>query len=209
MELVVLNTSGKETGKKVTLDESIFGIEPNKHAVYLEVKQYLAAQRQGTHKSKERSEITGSTRKLKKQKGSGSARYGDIKSPTFKGGGRVFGPKPRDYRFKLNKSLKRLAKKSVLSQKLKDNSVRVLESFSFDAPKTKEFITLLDALTLTGKKALFVLPEANKNVYLSSRNLPKTKVLTYNEISSYDLINAGEIIFLEDAVEKFQENLKK
>ena len=209
MELVVLNTSGKETGRKVTLDETVFGIEPNQHAVYLEVKQYLAAQRQGTHKSKERSEITASTRKLKKQKGSGSARYGDIKSPTFKGGGRVFGPKPRDYRFKLNKSLKRLAKKSVLSQKLKDNSVRVLENFSFDAPKTKEFITLLDALTLTGKKSLFVLPEANKNVYLSSRNLPKTKVLNYNEISSYDLINAGEIIFLEGAVEKFQDNLKK
>ena len=209
MELVVFNTSGKETGRKVTLDETVFGIEPNQHAVYLEVKQYLAAQRQGTHKSKERSEIAGSTRKLKKQKGSGSARYGDIKSPTFKGGGRVFGPKPRDYRFKLNKSLKRLAKKSVLSQKLKDNSIRVLEGFSFDAPKTKEFITLLDALTLTGKKSLFVLPEANKNVYLSSRNLPKTRVLTYNEISSYDLINAGEIIFLEDAVEKFQENLKK
>lgn len=209
MELVVFNTSGKETGRKVTLDETVFGIEPNQHAVYLEVKQYLAAQRQGTHKSKERSEITGSTRKLKKQKGSGSARYGDIKSPTFKGGARVFGPKPRDYRFKLNKSLKRLAKKSVLSQKLKDNSVRVLENFSFDAPKTKEFITLLDALTLTGKKSLFVLPESNKNVYLSSRNLPKTKVLNYNEISSYDLINAGEIVFLEDAVEKFQENLKK
>jgi len=209
MELVVFNTSGKETGRKVTLDETVFGIEPNQHSVYLEVKQYLAAQRQGTHKSKERSEITGSTRKLKKQKGSGSARYGDIKSPTFKGGARVFGPKPRDYRFKLNKSLKRLAKKSVLSQKLKDNSIRVLEGFSFDAPKTKEFITLLDALTLTGKKSLFVLPEANKNVYLSSRNLPKTRVLTYNEISSYDLINAGEIIFLEDAVEKFQENLKK
>ena len=209
MELVVLNTSGKETGRKVTLDETVFGIEPNQHAVYLEVKQYLAAQRQGTHKSKERSEITGSTRKLKKQKGSGSARYGDIKSPTLKGGARVCGPKPRDYRFKLNKSLKRLAKKSVLSQKLKDNSVRVLENFSFDAPRTKEFITLLDALTLTGKKSLFVLPESNKNVYLSSRNLPKTKVLNYNEISSYDLINAGEIIFLEDAVEKFQENLKK
>ncbi len=209
MELVVLNTSGKETGRKVTLDESVFGIEPNQHAVYLEVKQYLAAQRQGTHKSKERSEITASTRKLKKQKGSGSARYGDIKSPTFKGGGRVFGPKPRDYRFKLNKALKRLAKKSVLSQKLRDNSIKVLENLSFDAPKTKEFITLLDALTLTGKKSLFVLPEANKNVYLSSRNLPKTRVLNYNEISSYDLINAGEIIFLEDAVEKFQDNLKK
>ncbi len=209
MELVVLSTSGKETGRKVTLDESVFGIEPNQHAVYLEVKQYLAAQRQGTHKSKERSEITASTRKLKKQKGSGSARYGDIKSPTFKGGGRVFGPKPRDYRFKLNKALKRLAKKSVLSQKLRDNSIKVLENLNFDAPKTKEFISLLDALTLTGKKSLFVLPEANKNVYLSSRNLPKTRVLNYNEISSYDLINAGEIIFLEGAVEKFQDNLKK
>ena len=209
MELVVLSTSGKETGRKVTLDESVFGIEPNQHAVYLEIKQYLAAQRQGTHKSKERSEITASTRKLKKQKGSGSARYGDIKSPTFKGGGRVFGPKPRDYRFKLNKALKRLAKKSVLSQKLRDNSIKVLENLSFDAPKAKEFITLLGALELNGKKSLFVLPEANKNVYLSSRNLPKTRVLNYNEISSYDLINAGEIIFLEGAVEKFQDNLKK
>ena len=209
MELVVFNTSGKETGRKVTLDETIFGIEPNKHAVYLEVKQYLAAQRQGTHKSKERSEIIGSTKKLKKQKGSGSARYGDIKNPIFRGGGRVFGPKPRDYRFKLNKALKRLAKKSVLSQKLKDNSIKVLEAFNFDAPKTKEFINLNNALGFEGKKSLYILPEANKNVYLSSRNLAKTKVLTYNEISSYDLIHAGEIVFLEGAIEKFQENLKK
>ena len=209
MELVVFNTSGKETGRKVTLDEAIFGIEPNKHAVYLEVKQYLAAQRQGTHKSKERSEITGSTKKLKKQKGSGSARYGDIKSPVFRGGGRIFGPKPRDYRFKLNKSLKRLAKKSVLSQKLRDNSIKVLEAFNFDAPKTKEFINLNNALGFEGKKSLYILPESNKNVYLSSRNLPKTKVLTYNEISSYDLIHAGEIVFLEGAIEKFQENLRK
>ena len=209
MELVVLNTSGKETGRKVTLDESVFGIEPNQHAVYLEVKQYLAAQRQGTHKSKERSEITASTRKLKKQKGSGSARYGDIKSPTFRGGGRVFGPKPRDYRFKLNKALKRLAKKSVLSQKMRDNSIKVLEAFNFEAPKTKEFITLNNALGFEGKKSLYILPEANKNVYLSSRNLPKTKVLTYNEISSYDLVHAGEIVFLEGAIEKFQENLRK
>ena len=209
MELVVLNTSGKETGRKVTLDEAIFGIEPNQHAVYLEVKQYLAAQRQGTHKSKERSEITASTKKLKKQKGSGSARYGDIKSPVFRGGGRIFGPKPRDYRFKLNKALKRLAKKSVLSQKMRDNSIMVLESFNFDAPKTKEFINLNAALGFEGKKALYILPEANKNVYLSSRNLPKTKVLTYNEISSYDLVHAGEIVFLEGAIEKFQENLKK
>ncbi len=209
MELVVYNISGKETGRKVTLDESVFGIEPNQHAVYLEVKQYLAAQRQGTHKSKERNEIVGSTKKLKKQKGSGSARYGDIKSPVFKGGGRVFGPKPRDYRFKLNKALKRLAKKSVLSQKMKDNSIKVLESFSFDAPKTKEFINLNNALGFEGKKSLYVLSEANKNVYLSSRNLPKTKVLTYNEISSYDLVHAGEIVFIEDAIEKFTENLKK
>ncbi|AZI33230.1 50S ribosomal protein L4 [Kaistella carnis] len=209
MELVVFNTSGKETGRKVTLDEAIFGIEPNQHAVYLEVKQYLAAQRQGTHKSKERSEITGSTKKLKKQKGSGSARYGDIKSPVFRGGGRIFGPKPRDYRFKLNKALKRLAKKSVLSQKMRDNSIKVLESFNFDAPKTKEFITLNNALGFEGKKALYILPEANKNVYLSSRNLAKTKVLTYNEISSYDLVHAGEIVFLEGAIEKFQENLRK
>ena len=209
MELVVFNTSGKETGRSVQLDEAIFGIEPNQHAVYLEVKQYLAAQRQGTHKSKERSEITASTKKLKKQKGSGSARYGDIKSPTFRGGGRVFGPKPRDYRFKLNKALKRLAKKSVLSQKMRDNSIKVLEAFNFDAPKTKEFITLNNALGFEGKKSLYILPEANKNVYLSSRNLPKTKVLTYNEISSYDLVNAGEIVFLEGAIEKFQENLRK
>ena len=209
MELVVYNTSGKETGRTVQLDEAIFGIEPNQHAVYLEVKQYLAAQRQGTHKSKERSEITASTKKLKKQKGSGSARYGDIKSPTFRGGGRVFGPKPRDYRFKLNKALKRLAKKSVLSQKMRDNSIKVLEAFNFEAPKTKEFITLNNALGFEGKKSLYILPEANKNVYLSSRNLPKTTVLTYNEISSYDLVHAGEIVFLEGAVEKFQENLRK
>ena len=209
MELVVLNTSGKETGRKVSLDESVFGIEPNQHAVYLEIKQYLAAQRQGTHKAKERSEITASTKKLKKQKGSGSARYGDIKSPTFRGGGRVFGPKPRDYRFKLNKALKRLAKKSVLSQKMRDNSIKILEAFTFEAPKTKEFISLNNALGFEGKKSLYILPEANKNVYLSSRNLPKTKVMTYNEISSYDLLNAGEIVFLEGAIEKFQENLKK
>jgi len=209
MELVVLNTSGKETGRKVTLDESVFGIEPNQHAVYLEVKQYLAAQRQGTHKAKERSEITASTKKLKKQKGSGSARYGDIKSPVFRGGGRVFGPKPRDYRFKLNKALKRLAKKSVLSQKMRDNSIKVLEAFNFETPKTKEFININNALGFEGKKSLYILDEANKNVYLSSRNLPKTKVLTYNEISAYDLINAGEIVFLEGAIEKFQENLKK
>ncbi|WP_392437359.1 50S ribosomal protein L4 [Cruoricaptor ignavus] len=209
MELTVFNIKGEDTGKKVQLDDSVFGIEPNQHAVYLEVKQYLAAQRQGTHKSKERSEITASTKKLKKQKGSGSARYGDIKSPTFKGGGRVFGPKPRDYRFKLNKAVKRLAKKSVLSQKMRDNSIKVVESFSFETPKTKEFITINNALGFEDKKSLYILPEANQNVYLSSRNLPKTKVLTYNEISSYDLMNAGDIVFIDSAVEKFTEILKK
>ena len=209
MELVVLNTLGKETGRKVLLDDAIFGIEPNQHAVYLEVKQYLAAQRQGTHKSKERSEITASTKKLKKQKGSGSARYGDIKSPLFKGGGRVFGPKPRDYRFKLNKALKRLAKKSVLSQKMRDNSIKVLEELTLAAPKTKDFIGVVNALGLEGKKSLFVLAEPNKNVYLSSRNLPRSRVMYYNEISSYDLVNAGEVVFFEGAVEKFQENLRK
>ena len=209
MELVVLNTLGKETGRKVLLDDAIFGIEPNQHAVYLEVKQYLAAQRQGTHKSKERSEITASTKKLKKQKGSGSARYGDIKSPLFKGGGRVFGPKPRDYRFKLNKALKRLAKKSVLSQKMRENSIKVLEELTLATPKTKDFISVVNALGLEGKKSLFVLAEPNKNVYLSSRNLPKSRVVYYNEISSYDLVNAGEVVFFEGAVEKFQENLRK
>ena len=209
MELVVLNTSGKETGRNVSLDESIFGIEPNQHAVYLEVKQYLAAQRQGTHKSKERNEISGSTRKLKKQKGSGSARYGSIKSPIFKGGGRIFGPKPRDYRFKLNKALKRLAKKSVLSQKMRDNSIKVLEAFNFEAPKTKEFITLNNALGFEGKIFLYILLEAYKDVYCSSRILGNVKVFTYNEISSYDLVHAGEIVFLEGALEKFQENLRK
>jgi large subunit ribosomal protein L4 len=209
MELVVLNTQGKETGRTVQLDETIFGIEPNEHTVYLEIKQYLAAQRQGTHKSKERSEITGSTRKLKKQKGSGSARYGDIKTPTFRGGARVFGPKPRDYRFKLNKAVKRLAKKSVLSQQFKDNNISVLEAVNLAAPKTKDFINILNGLGLANQKALFVLAEANANFYLSSKNLQKVKVSKFDEISSYDLINAGKIIFIEGAVEKFQENLSK
>ena len=209
MELSVLDKNGKETGKKVALNDAIYAIEPNDHVLWLDVKLYLANQRQGTHKTKERSEMSGSTRKLIRQKGGGGARRGDINSPVLVGGARVFGPKPRDYRFKLNKALKRLAKKSVLSQKMRDNSIKVLEAFNFEAPKTKEFITLNNALGFEGKKSLYILPEANKNVYLSSRNLPKTKVLTYNEISSYDLVNAGEIVFLEGAIEKFQENLRK
>ena len=209
MELVVLDRSGKETGRKVTLDETIFGIEPNTHAVYLEVKQYLASQRQGTHKSKERSELSGSTRKLHRQKGTGGSRKGDINNPLFRGGARVFGPKPRDYRFKLNKSLKRVAKKSFLSQKLKENNLKIVEDLKFEAPKTKDFNKLLQDLGLANKKALFVLGESNKYVYLSSRNLQDAKVLEYNEISSYDILKANEVVLFESSVEKIQENLRK
>jgi large subunit ribosomal protein L4 len=209
MEIAVLNIQGKETGKKVSLDDSIFGIEPSEHTVYLEVKQYLAAQRQGTHKAKERAEIAKSTRKIKKQKGTGTARAGSAKSPVFRGGGRVFGPRPRSYDFKLNKAQKRLAKKSVLSQKLKDNEIKVLEDFTFEAPKTKEFISVLKALGLDNKKALFVLGEANKNVYLSSRNLKKAKVVNSSELNVYDMINASEVIFLEGSLTSIQDNLSK
>ena len=209
MELVVLDRSGKETGRKVTLDETIFGIEPNTHAVYLEVKQYLASQRQGTHKSKERSELSGSTRKLHRQKGTGGSRKGDINNPLFRGGARVFGPKPRDYRFKLNKSLKRVAKKSVLSQKLKENNLKIVEDLKFEAPKTKDFNKLLQDLGLANKKALFVLGESNKYVNLSSPNLQDAKVLEYNEISSYDILKANEVVLFESSVEKIQENLRK
>ena len=209
MEVVVLNIKGQETGRTVSLDETVFGIEPSTHSVYLEVKQYLAAQRQGTHKAKERAEIEGSTRKIKKQKGTGTARAGSIKSPVFRGGGRVFGPRPRNYSFKLNKAQKRLAKKSVLSQKLADNEIKVLENFTFEAPKTKEFISLLTNLGLDNKKSLFVLGEANNNVYLSSRNLQKTKVVTTSELNVYDLINASQIVFLEGSLATVQENLSK
>lgn len=209
MELTVLNIQGKETGKKVSLDDSIFGIEPSEHTVYLEVKQYLAAQRQGTHKAKERAEIAKSTRKIKKQKGTGTARAGSAKSPVFRGGGRVFGPRPRNYDFKLNKAQKKLAKKSVLSQKLKDNEIKVVEDFSFETPKTTEFINVLKGLGLETKKTLFVLGESNKNVYLSSRNLQGTKVVSNTELNIYDIINASEVVFLEGSIESIQENLRK
>ena len=209
MELTVLNIQGKETGKKVSLDDSIFGIEPSEHTVYLEVKQYLAAQRQGTHKAKERAEIAKSTRKIKKQKGTGTARAGSAKSPVFRGGGRVFGPRPRNYDFKLNKAQKKLAKKSVLSQKLKDNEIKVVEDFSFEAPKTKDFQNVLKALGLDAKKSLFVLNESNKNVYLSSRNLQGTKVVSNSELNIYDIINASEVVFLEGSLESIQDNLRK
>lgn len=209
MEVAVLNISGKETGKKVSLDDAIFGIEPSEHTVYLEVKQYLAAQRQGTHKAKERAEIAKSTRKIKKQKGTGTARAGSAKSPVFRGGGRVFGPRPRNYDFKLNKAQKKLAKRSVLSQKLKDNEIKVLEDFNFEAPKTKDFIEVLKALGLETKKTLFVLGGANENVYLSSRNLQKTKVVNNSELNVYDLINASEVVFLEGSLAQVQESLSK
>lgn len=209
MEIVVLDIYGKETSKKIKLDDLVFGIEPNKHAVYLAIKQYLANQRQGTHKSKERSEITGSTKKIKKQKGSGSARYGDIKSPIFKGGGRIFGPQPRDYRFKLNKSIKLLAKKSLLSQKILDKNFKVLETLQFEKPKTKNFLDLLTNLELRNKRSLFVLGDLNKNIYLSSRNLQKTKVVTYLELNSYDIIKANNLVFFEDGLEKFQNIITK
>lgn len=209
MELTVLNIQGKETGKKVSLDDAIFGIEPSEHTVYLEVKQYLAAQRQGTHKAKERAEIAKSTRKIKKQKGTGTARAGSAKSPVFRGGGRVFGPRPRNYDFKLNKAQKKLAKKSVLSQKLKDNEIKVVEDFSFETPKTTEFINVLKGLGLDTKKSLFVLGESNKNVYLSSRNLQGTKVVNNSELNIYDIINASEVVFLEGSLESIQESLRK
>lgn len=209
MELTVLDIKGKETSKKVTLDDSIFGIEPSEHTVYLEVKQYLAAQRQGTHKSKERAEVAGSTRKIKRQKGTGTARAGSIKSPVFRGGGTIFGPRPRSYNFKLNKSQKRLAKKSVLSQKMKDNEIKIVEDFTFDAPKTKDFIEVLKGLGLENKKSLFVLGDKNDNVYLSSRNLKRTKVVLNSELNIFDMINANELIFLEGSIENVQENLRK
>lgn len=209
MELTVLDIKGKETSKKVTLDDSIFGIEPSEHTVYLEVKQYLAAQRQGTHKSKERAEVAGSTRKIKRQKGTGTARAGSIKSPVFRGGGTIFGPRPRSYDFKLNKSQKRLAKKSVLSQKMKDNEIKIVEDFTFDAPKTKDFIEVLKGLGLENKKSLFVLGDKNDNVYLSSRNLKRTKVVLNSELNIFDMINANELIFLEGSIENVQENLRK
>lgn len=209
MELAVLNIQGKETGKKVSLDDSVFGIEPSEHTVYLEVKQFLAAQRQGTHKAKERAEIAKSTRKIKKQKGTGTARAGSAKSPVMRGGGRIFGPRPRSYDFKLNKAQKRLAKKSVLSQKLKNNEIKVVEDFSFEAPKTKQFIQVLKDLGLDTKKSLFVLGESSNNVYLSSRNLKGTKVVSNSELNIFDIMNANEVVFLEGSIDKVQENLRK
>ncbi|AZI24245.1 MULTISPECIES: 50S ribosomal protein L4 [Pedobacter] len=209
MEVKVLNISGKETGAKVQLPESVFGIEPNDHAIYLDVKQYLANQRQGTHKSKQRNEIAGSTRKLYKQKGTGGARAGSIKSPLFNGGGRVFGPQPRDYSFKLNKKLKSLARKSALAYKAKDNSVVVLEDFNFDTAKTKNYTSLLAALNVGTQKTLLVLPAQNNNIYLSSRNVQKTKVISAADLNTYDVLNAGVLVLTADSVKTLEEAFAK
>ena len=201
MELAVYNIKGEDTGRKVELSEEVFGIEPNEHAIYLDVKQYLANQRQGTHKSKERSEVSGSTRKLHKQKGGGGSRVGDINSPVLVGGGRVFGPRPRDYRFKLNKKIKQLARKSALSLKAREGEIMVVENFTIEAPKTKDFINIVKNLKVDGKKVLVVLPSQDKNVYLSSRNVPDAVVTTAADINTYTLLNNKAILLAEGCLE--------
>jgi large subunit ribosomal protein L4 len=209
MKLSVYNTQGKETSKSVTLSKDIFGIEPNEHAIYLDVKHYLAAQRQGTHKSKERGEITGSRRKIRKQKGSGAARVGDIKNPLFRGGGRVFGPRPRNYEFKLNKKVKTLARKSALSQMAKDKNIIVLEDFTMDTPSTKEYAKILSNLEQENKKTLLILTDSNKNIILSSRNLKKSKVVNASSLTTYDLMNANKLVFVESSIKEIEKNYKK
>ena len=209
MELSVLNNKGKETGRKVKLNPSVFGIDPNDHAIYLDVKQHLANKRQGTHKSKERAEIVGSTRKIKKQKGTGTARAGSIKSPIFRGGGRIFGPTPRDYNQKVNKKVKRLARKSALSIKAKENSILIVEDFQMDAPKTSDYNEVLQALGLRDKKSLVVLGEPNNNVYLSSRNLGHSKVVTNSELNTYQITNASSLVLFESAIAEIETILNK
>jgi large subunit ribosomal protein L4 len=206
MEVAVLNKSGQETGRKVVLDETIFGIEPNDHAIYLDVKQYQANKRQGTHKSEERWEVAYSTRKIKKQKGTGGARAGSIKSPVFVGGGRAFGPQPRDYSFKLNKKVKQLARISALSYKAKENKVLVLEDFSFETPKTKEFVQINKNLKISDKKLLYILSEQNKTIYLSSRNLEGKKVVTITDLNTYDIMSASVLVFMESTINALQTN---
>ncbi len=209
MKIAVLDNKGQDTGRKIDLAKSIYEIKPNNHAVYLDVKQYLANQRQGTHKSKEKGEIKGSTRKLRKQKGSGAARVGSIKSPVFRGGGRIFGPTPRDYSFKLNKSLKKLARKSAFSMKAKSKDIVVLENFDMDIPKTKEFLSVLKSLKIETQKSLFVLGRLNKNVYLSSRNLSNVGVVNALELNTYSIVNASKIVLFEDSLEQIENILGK
>lgn len=207
MKIAVKDIKGKDTGREVELSADVFGLEPNEHAIYLDVKQYLANQRQGTHKAKQRAEIAGSTRKIKKQKGTGTARAGSIKSPVFRGGGRIFGPVPRSYSFKLNKGQKRLARKSALSEKASTGNLMVVEKFDFEAPKTKSFITLLNDFNLVDKKTLFVLGGSNNNVYLSSRNLKGAEVITHSELSTYKIVNASSVVLVEDSLEAIVQNL--
>lgn len=209
MKVAVLDINGKDTGRKAELSNDVFAIEPNNHAVYLDVKQFLANQRQGTHKAKERAEISGSTRKIKKQKGTGTARAGSIKSGVFRGGGRMFGPRPRSYSFKLNKNLKRLARKSALSIKANENAIVVLEDFNFDVPKTKSFTAILKALDIQDKKSLFVLGALNNNVYLSSRNFEGSEVVTNSDLNTYKILNANKLILLESSLEGIELNLSK
>ena len=209
MKVAVLDITGKDTGREVELSKDVFGIEPNDHAIYLDVKQFLANQRQGTHKSKERAEITGSTRKIKKQKGTGTARAGSIKSGVFRGGGRMFGPRPRNYSFKLNKNLKRLARKSALTIQANDKNLVVIEDFNFESPKTKNFSNVLKALELDSKKSLFVLNGDNNNVYLSSRNLKNSRVINASEINTYGVLNANKVVLTEGALEGINSHLSK
>lgn len=207
MKLTVLNIQGETTGREIELDENVFGIDPNEHAVYLDVKQFLANQRQGTHKVKTRNEVAGSTKKIKKQKGTGGARAGSIKSPTIRGGGTMFGPEPRDYSFKLNKKVKQLAAKSVLSAKLKDSQLTVLEDFNLTAAKTKDFVAILNKVAGTAKKSIFILSAADKNIVLSARNLKNTKVSTADSVNTYDLVNAEQVILVESSVDAIQKRL--
>lgn len=209
MEIAVVKHSGENTGRKVSLTSEVFGIEPNDHAIWLDVKNFLANQRQGTHKSKQRNEISGSSKKLKKQKGTGGARSGNIKNPQFKGGGRIFGPTPRDYSFKLNKKVKDLARKSALTYKAKDNQIAILEDFNFEAPKTKQYISLLKSLSVEDKKTLVVLPEVLKNIVLSGRNIQNSKIITVDQINTYDVINADQVILVESSLSKIDNLLNK
>jgi large subunit ribosomal protein L4 len=206
MKIPVFNIEGKETGKKVDLKDSIFGIEPNDHAIYLDVKHYMANTRQGTHKSKERAEIAGSTRKIKRQKGTGTARAGSIKNPLFRGGGRVFGPQPKDYNFKLNKKVKQLARKSALAYKAKSNSIMILEDFTLEAPKTREFVGISKNLKVDGKKSLLVLEKYDRNIALASRNIQESKTILVNNLNTYDIMNAGILIFMESSLNVLQSN---
>ena len=207
MNVEVVKINGQEAGRKVSLSKDVFGVEPNDHAIYLDVKQYLANQRQGTHKSKERADISGSTRKIKKQKGTGTARAGSIKSPIFRGGGRVFGPKPRDYSFKLNKKLKVVARKSALAYKAKEKAISVIEDFSFETPKTKSYLAMLGDLEMNDKKTLFVMPSADSNVVLSGRNIKNTKVTTAEQLNTYDVLNADTLVIAEGSIEKIEKTL--